>query len=369
VSAATPVSAARVYTHLRTADLERFRQMTPARVLFTRTRYDFDESLVDPANPPVRLTRLGVVRELLRREHAVVEMNEPAIGDLFPFLLAQVAAIRLRGLISRRRATIAAYCIQNADPALELARRWRLPRPLARVVTTAAVRILVRSTDRLAVGTAGSFALYRSYVGDRLLRERARLIEEVPSACECLARSTEERIPTQLAFVGVFSERKGIRQAMAAWDAHRADDTEATFRIIGMGVLQSEVVAWAADRPEVSVEIDPPRETIHRVLRQSGALILLSQPVGSFREQVGFPITEGLAHGCEIIASSETGVAGWLAEHGHSVVAPAAPASRVADEIGAAFDRARRRPGSLPELPALDQRIVADRWMFTGAVP
>lgn len=98
-------------------------------------------------------------------------------------------------------------------------------------------------------------------------------------------------------------------------------------------------------------------------------LILLSQRVGSFREQVGFPITDGLAHGCEIIATSETGVAGWLAEHGHSVVAPEAPASRVADEIGAAFDRARRRPGSLPDLPALDQRIVADRWMFTGAVP
>lgn len=71
----------------------------------------------------------------------------------------------------------------------------------------------------------------------------------------------------------------------------------------------------------------------------------------------------------EIIASSETGVAGWLADHGQSVVAPEAPASRVADEIGAAFDRARRRPGSLPDLPALDQRIVADRWMFTGAVP
>lgn len=69
-------------------------------------------------------------------------------------------------------------------------------------------------------------------------------------------------------------------------------------------------------------------------------LILLSQRVGSFREQVGFPITDGLAHGCEIIATSETGVAGSLAEHGHSVVAPEAPASRVADEIGAAFDRA-----------------------------
>jgi glycosyltransferase involved in cell wall biosynthesis len=369
VSAATPASAARVYTHLRTADLERFRHMTPARVLFTRTRYDFDESLVDPANPPVRLTRLGVVRQLLWRDHAVVEMNEPAIGDLFPFLLAQVAAVRLRGRISRRRATIAAYCIQNADPALEVARRWRLPRPLALVVTAAAVRILVRSTDRLAFGTAASYELYERYVGDRLLRERARLIEEVPSPCECLAGTTEERSSTQVAFVAQFSERKGIREAMAAWDVLRDDHPEATFRIVGKGPLEDDVVTWAASRPEVSVDIDPPRSAIHRLLSRSGVLILLSQPDGSFREQIGFPITEGLAHGCEIVASSETGLAGWLAQHGHGVVPPDAPAGRVADEIAAAFDRARRRPGSLHDLPAVDQRIVADHWMFTGAVP
>jgi len=61
-----------------------------------------------------------------------------------------------------------------------------------------------------------------------------------------VARSTEERNPTQLTFVGVFSERKGIRQTMAAWDAYRADGTEAMFRIIGMGDLQSEVAGPVA---------------------------------------------------------------------------------------------------------------------------
>src|SRR5262245_39275565 len=53
-------SAARVYTHLRTAHLERFRHMAPAQVLYVERRYDFDESLIDPANPPVQRSRLGV---------------------------------------------------------------------------------------------------------------------------------------------------------------------------------------------------------------------------------------------------------------------------------------------------------------------
>lgn len=362
----SPVSVARVYTNLRTAHLERFRKMTPARVLYTSTRYDFDENMIDRANPPVRLSRIGVIHELLRRHYSVLEVSEPCVVADWPFLLAQVAAVRLRGAFSCRRTTIVAYCIGNADPAVALEQRWWLPKPIARSIARATMNTLVRSTDRLAFGTTGSLALYQDCVGGHRLIGKSRLFEALPSACECLTESTEPHIPTQLAFVGSLAARKGIRTIMAAWDLLRKDRAGATLRILGKGELEREVTAWAAGRPEVSVAIDPPRLTIHRVLRESGVVIMLSDHRPS-REQVGLPILEGLGHGCEIVTSTETGLADWLIRHGHAVVALDAPARTVADEIEAAFRRAAERTGSLPDLPTLDQRVVADRWMTAPA--
>ena len=363
--AADTAARARVYTNLRSAHLERFRTMVPARALYTGTRYDFDTSLIDPANPPLRLTRRGVVRELLRRHHAVVELNEPAMVTEWPFLLAQIAAVRLRGLVLRRRTAVVAYCIGLTDPAGELRRRWPVPRPLARPLARVGMALIVAGTDRLAFGTTRSQALYESWAGRDRVAARSRLFEALPSPCDCLADTGEARAPTDVLFVGRLTDRKGIRQIMEAWDVVRRDRPEATLRVLGQGDLEGEVVAWAGGRPEVAVELAPPRQTIHRALRRSGVLIYLPQPRPD-PEQIGLPILEGLSHGCEVVATTETGVARWLAEQGHGVVAPDAPPSEVAEELAAAFDRAATRLGSLSDLPRENQRIAADRWLMTG---
>jgi glycosyltransferase involved in cell wall biosynthesis len=356
---------ARVYTNLRAAHLERFATMVPARTFYTGTRYDFDASLVDPANPPVRVTRPGAVRELLRRHYAVVEVNEPDMVTEWPFLAAQIGAVRLRGLLSRRRTAIVAYCIGLTEPAFELRRRWRLPGVIARPVARVGMTLLVAGSDRLAFGTTRSQALHESWVGRRPLAARARLFEALPSPCGCLAGPAEPRTPTDVLFVGRLTERKGIRPMLDAWDVVRRDHPRATLRILGQGDLAGEVLAWAGDRGEVTVEIAPPRDTIHRALRRSGVLISLPQPRPD-PEQVGLPILEGLSHGCEVVATSETGLARWLQEHGHGVLAPGAPAEQVAAEVAAAFGRAGERHGSLGDLPSDDQRIAADRWLMTG---
>jgi glycosyltransferase involved in cell wall biosynthesis len=339
--------------------------MIPARVMYVGRRYDFDESLIDRTNPPVQCSRAGVLRELLRRHHSVLEINEPTMVSNWPFLLAQIAVVRLRGMVLRRRTTIVAYCIGVTDPATALARRRWMPERFAGPVARAIMTTLVGSTDRLAFGTAGSRELYEACVGPHRIARRSRLFEALPSVCACLAGATDARTPTQLAFVGKLTARKGIQQVMDAWDLVRRDHPGATLHIVGKGELEREVVSWSADRPEVSVEIDPPRETIHRVLRSSGDLICLAQP-SPVREQIGLPILEGLGHGCEIVATSETGIAQWLSDHGHSVVAPDAPAAQVASAIVAAFARAATRHGSLADLPSEDQRIAADRWMMIG---
>jgi glycosyltransferase involved in cell wall biosynthesis len=356
----------RIYAGLRSAHLERFPHMTPARVLYTSHRDDFDQSLIDPANPPERLGRLDVLRELLRRHHDVVEINEPALVGNWTFLLAQVAAARLRAFVSRRPTAVVTYCIGNADPAAELRARWRLPPAAARVATTATYRLVVRGIDRMAFGTAGSAEAYRRYVDPVRLRTETRLFEALPSPCPCLG-SGGVRNPTQVLFVGSLVPRKGIAETMAAWDALRSRRSDAMLRIVGRGRLEPEVTAWAATRPEVTLEIDPPRARVHEVLRESAVLVLLSQPWGHWREQIGLPILEGLSHGCEIVTTSETGLAAWLAGHGHAVVAPDSAPDEVAGHLDAALQRAGTRRGSLGELPRTDARIEADRWMMTGA--
>jgi glycosyltransferase involved in cell wall biosynthesis len=360
-------SRVRVYGRLRTAVLERLAKMVPAQVLYTGTRYDFDLSEADPNNPPVQLTRLAILRELGRRHHDAVEINEPASIDRFPFLLALVLVVRVRSRLARRPSTIAAYCMANADPALEVQARWRLPLGVSRLVVRVVLGVLVRGTDRLAFATVPSAAMYEGYVGRSALARRARTFVAIPAPCDCLPPGEGDPRPEQLVFVGGLLERKGVRPMLEAWEELHRRRPEATFLVIGMGRLEGEVTAWAADRPEVQVVIDPPRSTIHDALRESAVLILLSQRQGHWREQIGEPIQEGLSHGCEIVTTTETGLADWLTEHGHAVVAPGTAAAEVAAQIDAAFARAARRRGSVADLPSDDQRFAADRWMMTGA--
>jgi glycosyltransferase involved in cell wall biosynthesis len=357
----------RVYGRLRTAHLERFRKMVPARVVYWTTRYDYDPNEADAANPPVQLSRVGILLELARRHHVAVDINEPAMVDRWFFLLLQVLAVRVRSLLARRPSTIASYCMANADPALEVGVRWHLPPTACRAVTRVMMSILVRSTDRLAFATTASRDMYEGYVGAAALRSRARVFEAIPTTCSCLQEVPEARRATQVLFVGGLLEHKGIRQTMAAWDVLHARRPELTLVVIGKGRLEPEVSAWAAQHPSVSLQVDPPRSTIHHALRTSAVLILLSQRKGHWREQIGLPIQEGLGHGCEIVTTSETGLAGWLVDHGHAVLAPGTPAEAVATAIEGALERATRRAGSLADLPDEDQRFVADWWMMTGA--
>lgn len=363
--AATAPRAVRIYDAFRTAHLERLAVSTPARSWYFYRRADFDESLVDPRRPPERVGRVASVLRLAREPFDVVELMEPAMVVHWPFLVAAVTTIRLRDLLTRRRTIICTYCIGNADPTQDVQPRLRLGPGPARRLTRLVLRFLVRSTDRLAFGTEGALEMYRHNVGPRLLADRSRVFEALPSPCACPPAPEGASRTGQVLFVGSFVERKGVHQTMAAWEHLARRRPDARLRIIGAGRLQPEVERWAAARDEVEVEIDPPRPRIHEALRESSVLVLLSQPQGTWREQIGLPILEGLGHGCEIVTTTETGLAPWLAAHGHGVVAPDAPPEVTADALDAALEQSlRRRDGSLDVLPDTDQRIAADHWMM-----
>jgi len=208
--------------------------------------------------------------------------------------------------------------------------------------------------------------MYLDYVPKRMLDRRARLFEALPSSCACLIDASETKSPNLVTFVGSFVERKGIRELMDSWDELHSLDPDARLAVMGKGRLESEVREWARGREDISLSLDPPRAEIHETLRRSSVLVLLSQTHRYWREQLGLPILEGLSHGCEIVATSETGIAQWLQEHGHSVLPPGASPQVTAVGIRGALQRAPTRDGSLRDLPSTDRRISADRWMMLG---
>jgi glycosyltransferase involved in cell wall biosynthesis len=344
--------------------------MEPAEIVYRRGRYDFDRSLIPTDDPPRQVTRWGMVAELARGKHSVVELNEPLLVALWPQLLSHVAVLRLRSLLTRRRATVAAYCIDNGDPAVEIARRRFVPTWLAPVLTRLCVRFLVSGIDRLAFGTEASARLYTRWAGEKLVTSRGRIFAALPAPCTCPEIDVAPDRGLQFLFVGAFAERKGIRQLMAAWDVlERTSDQPASLRLIGRGALLDVVRAWAADRPSVVLAIDPPRADIHQALRTTDVLALFSQSEPHWREQIGLPILEGLAHGAEVVTTDETGIAGWLRSHGHRVVAGSAPPQEMAAALLAAARDRRPRSQILADLPRVDGRLTADTWLMTGEDP
>jgi glycosyltransferase involved in cell wall biosynthesis len=183
----------------------------------------------------------------------------------------------------------------------------------------------------------------------------------LPAACGCDGLPAE---PDVVLFVGAFQHRKGLPKLLESWPEVVRLRPTARLMLIGQGELVELAQQFTERTESVDLIIDPPRPEIHRQLRRASVLVLLSQPSPSWREQVGLPITEGLAHGCAIVCSSETGLAEWLSAHGHDVLPPDATTSTVADAILGALDRGRSAASVLSDLPTVDGRLSADRWLF-----
>lgn len=357
------VPRARVYDSLRTAHLERFATMPSAEVLYHRTRYDYDAALEDAARPPVKVGRAAVLTRLMARDYARVEVNEPAMYRRWPDLLAATAAATVRARLTGRPAALVTYCIGVTDPAEDMRARYRLPRKVAVPVTRAVLGMLAAGTDRFAFGTAGSLQAYAPYLPPATISARSAVFEALPAPCDCPRTSDSDRART-VTFVGAFDDRKGIRQLMAAWDEVGRLEPKLRLLLIGKGKLLEQVQQWSSGRDDVELVVDPPRERIHTTLRNSAAVVLLSQRVNGWREQVGLPIVEGLAHGCRVVTTTETGLAPWLREHGHGTLGLGATAAETAAAIVSAVASGAEPDEVLATLPAADRRIEADEWLM-----
>jgi glycosyltransferase involved in cell wall biosynthesis len=350
---------ARLYQTLRTAHLERAVVLPPATIIYRDRRYDFDTELASRLDL-VRTGTLGAARYLFWSDITEFEINEPLMRNSIRgsalALLALGARRRLRG----KKALVVTYAIENLDPFARRAAgvRGRLSRAFDRTLS----RYVWRHTDRIAYGTSAARDLYAEAFPPPRARVKHIVIPMLPEPCSCLDIG---RVENRVVFLGALSERKGFPLVVAAWPLVAAKNPLASLVIMGKGALEAEAVALAGTTENVTVLIDPSRAEIHRQLRAANVVTLPSQPTSNWREQVGLPITEGLAHGASIVTTTQTGLAEWLREHGHEVIAPGGSAAELADAILRILGRSVSADEVLADLPARDGRLAAADWLFS----
>jgi len=376
---------ARVYKTLRTAHLERALALTPADILYRESRYDFDEELVAEVRPQ-QAGDLRCAWIVARHGYEIVEINEPAAVDCVRRSAVVLAALLLSDLVRRRRTRIVTYAIGNIDP-------HTLPKPsswwprLGRHLDLILARLVWRRVDRVVFGTETARQLYGTVYG---IAEQHRLrwttIEALPAVCACLVdhgidggvdhgvnggvgyRVDGAKTSGRLLFLGDLSPRKGFDSVLAAWGPVRRRVPDAVLTVVGRGALLDEAYTAARADSRIRILADPPRDVIHAELRRASVVVLPSRRQGAWREQVGLPIVEGLAHGCTVVTTDETGIADWLRRNGHGVI----PAGSVSELLAAIIAEAASRPLDSStvraSLPRQDSRLEADSWLFAREV-
>ncbi|MCI0159339.1 glycosyltransferase family 4 protein [Leifsonia shinshuensis] len=361
---------------MRSAHLERARDLAPAAIVYRVKRYDFDPTLTDG----VELAQAGTLaaaRLAMRSRITRVEVDEPLYLDSLPRTAAVLAVLGMKRLGGAPRAEIATYAIEDLDPfATRPPRvRSRVRRSLERVLAG----YIWHRLDTVVYGTSEAGALYGSTF--RHTPRRQLTVEALPSPCACLdapagsgpaddadaPAGPVRRDPDGVLFLGSLSPRKGFADVLEAWPAILSRHPGARLTIVGSGELLPQAQAAAAADPSIRLIVDPARSVVHDELRRAHVLVLPSRRVGTWREQVGLPIVEGLAHGCEIVTTSETGIAEWLIDAGHVVLPAEVLSAGLADGVVDALVNPRTSDDILADLPGVDGRIAAGRALFGEA--
>lgn len=363
----TLLRRARLYESLRTAHLERAHALPPATLLYSVTRYDFDQALAQGLSL-VRCSPVGAARLLLRSDVDELEINEPLMLSSLPATVLAVLALGLRDLVRRRRTLIVTYAIGNTDPFAQ-AIGSRLRSRVRRLGERMAARLVWRRVDRIAYGTEAARRVYHEVLPHR--RGMAeRVIPALPPPCQCHRPPMPGTRSQHLVFLGALSERKGFPTLADAWPSVADSLPGARLTVLGKGPLSDRARALAAVHPSVTFFEDPDRHVIHRELRSADVAVLASRSSPTWREQVGLPIVEALGHGCRIVTTTETGLAGWLADHGHTVVGPDYDEMLLAAALRTALlTQDPDRSTVLATLPSQDGRLLADDYLFSSGPP
>jgi glycosyltransferase involved in cell wall biosynthesis len=348
-----PEGSLRVFPEIRSLHIDDLNAGSPRPTLYFSRYYELAEDRVPSDWQEVDLA--GAVRNLWRHPPKTLELYEP----LWPgfvlrwFLLAAVYKLRVRG-----RGTVAFFAIQNND-LVALAPGPRVIRPLTQPLMRRGLAILLPGlVDRVVYGTDDTADLYRAFIGSRpngkvILSLRASRLTTAP-----------EKEPGSAAFVGALQSRKGLPLLLAAWPEVERAEPHARLVIVGDGALRARVIQWCAEKPESRTYLGLlERSEVLETLAPTAMLVVPSQRVGRWREQVNGAILEALSSGCTVVTTTETGLADWLMQAGHTVLPPDASSSSLAQGMLAALRNPIPPQRVLESLPAVDGRIQADHWL------
>jgi glycosyltransferase involved in cell wall biosynthesis len=345
----------KVLPEARSADFERCPQKPGRLTVYLSAYSDLDPSSLHPG---VRRARWwSAWLWVFRCRWDVVHLPEPLWLRALPLTLSVGLAVRVADLVRGRRTAIVTYAMENNDPAALL----RGVPGGGRGMVFGLVRSVVnRLYDRIALASnaAGDcYSALRLLVGHC---EVARFDDLLPARAEPSAAARSR----QVAFVGVLESRKGVPDLLAAWAHSGLGRRGWRLAVAGAGPLTPDLAAAAEADPSITPLGLLDRAAVDRLLSDSAVVVLPSRREGRWREQIGLSIVEGLARGCRVVATPDSGLAPWLAAHGHWVLPTDFTVTDLAPALTTAADAGLSPTQILDSLPPIDGRIAAENWMY-----
>ena len=213
--------------------------------------------------------------------------------------------------------------------------------------------------DAVVFGTVSAAELYAE--APEAQGWQTRVVEERRDCAGCFGHAPPIVVPAsrEVVFAAELRARKGIDLLMGAWE--ELDVPGWCLRVFGWGEWLDEVLAWSAGRADVEVVAAGDRATLHAALCRAAVVVLPSRRVAGWREQVGLSLVEGLAHGCRLVTTTESGIAAGLQpSDGHRVVVPDDRAA-----LGRGLREALTDAPTTKVLPRRvgDSRVEATTWL------
>lgn len=319
---------------LRSSHLERLDRLDDRfGVVATGRHPDCDDALLAHPPFPVVVAPLDEVQRLLIADPpGLLEVTEPLWTAQWPASLRLLEAVRPQ--------VAATYAIENLMPISQGPNGLRL--------------------DAVAFGSADAADTYAAAYPSA--RWRTATFPDSRAACpRCFPGPPPSRdAEPVVTFVGELSERKGIDLLMTAWPQVAAAHPSWRLRVLGYGPRVEVVREWAQGHDDVDLVVVADRAEVHTTLARAAVLVAPSRRVPGWREQIGLAVIEARAHGCRVVTSTETALAGALADEGAVLVAPD-DAAALRDGLSEALTTTamlRLLPG------AGDARVCAQRWLL-----
>ncbi len=305
----------RIVPNLRSSVVE---EMPAGQVLLFTSRLGDSDAALLAGNPDVlAFTWPRLVRAMLDPDLELLEVAEPLwLAEWFR-ATRYIALLRVLRRVApgRERVAVATYAIENLDVRDRVSFPSLDSRPRLGAAASWAVAGLVGISllllDVVVFGTTGADENYRRAFGWSLRRTRNTVLPSQLGACGvCGPDLVAGPRDATVLFLGAPSERKGFGVLMTAWEL--SGGAERGWRLV---VADPHGEAAPTLPPGASIRTRLSRQAVHELLRSSAVVAMPSVRLRRWREQIGLPLVEGLAHGCRVVTTTETGLADDLRGH------------------------------------------------------